>query len=168
MTRIAFAGAGSVIFTRNLLADMLSFSELHGAEIALHDIDPVRLDTAEKIASLTADECGAAPRISAHLERREAIDGSDFVLNMVQIGGHEATVRDFEIPARYGLRQSIADTLGIGGIFRTLRTADHMLARNRGPSRVSSRTHASRCRASSTVPGCTGCRCPSTRRSWQP
>ena len=61
---------------------------------------------------------GASPTISAHLDRRAAIDGSDFVLNMVQIGGHEATLRDFEIPARYGLRQTIADTLGIGGIFR--------------------------------------------------
>src|SRR5439155_1615107 len=65
---------------------------------------------------------------ASHLDRREAIDGSDFVLNMVQIGGHEATLLDFEIPARYGLRQTIADTLGIGGIFRTLRTAPIMLA----------------------------------------
>jgi alpha-galactosidase len=128
MTRVAFIGAGSVIFTRNLLTDILSFAELREIEIALHDIDPVRLDTAAKVARLTAEELGAAPRISPHLERREAIEGSDFVLNMVQIGGHEATVRDFEIPARYGLRQTIADTLGIGGIFRTLRTADHMLA----------------------------------------
>ena len=69
-----------------------------------------------------------ARRSRTHLDRRAAIDGADFVLNMVQIGGHEATLRDFEIPARYGLRQTIADTLGIGGIFRTLRTADHMLA----------------------------------------
>jgi alpha-galactosidase len=128
MTRIAFVGAGSVVFTRNLLADLLSFPELHDLEIALHDIDPIRLETAERIAALTAEESGAAPRITAQLDRREAIEGSDFVLNMVQIGGHEATLRDFEIPARYGLRQTIADTLGVGGIFRTLRTADHMLA----------------------------------------
>ena len=71
---------------------------------------------------------GASPTITTHLDRRAAVAGSDFVLNMVQIGGHDATLRDFEIPARYGLRQTIADTLGIGGIFRTLRTADHMLA----------------------------------------
>ncbi|MGZ4381658.1 MAG: alpha-galactosidase, partial [Gaiellaceae bacterium] len=76
-------------------------------------------------------ERGASPRISAHLDRRAALEGADYVLNMVQIGGHEATLLDFEIPARYGLRQTIADTLGIGGIFRTLRTADHMLSLGR-------------------------------------
>jgi alpha-galactosidase len=128
MTRIAFIGAGSVVFTRNLLSDLLWFPELHDVEIALHDIDADRLATAEAIATVTAQERGASPRISAHLDRRAALDNADFVLNMVQIGGHEATLRDFEIPARYGLRQTIADTLGIGGIFRTLRTADHMLA----------------------------------------
>ena len=128
MTRIAFIGAGSVVFTRNLLADILWFPELRDVEIALHDIDADRLATAEAIANLTAAEHGASPRITAHLDRRAALERADFVLNMVQIGGHEATVRDFEIPARYGLRQTIADTLGVGGIFRTLRTADHMLA----------------------------------------
>jgi len=128
MTRIAFIGAGSVEFTRKLLSDILWFPELHDVEIALHDIDADRLATAETIAKLTASERGASPRISAHLDRRAAIEDADFVLNMVQVGGHEATLKDFEIPARYGLRQTIADTLGIGGIFRTLRTADHMLA----------------------------------------
>jgi alpha-galactosidase len=128
MTRIAFIGAGSVVFTKNLLGDILAFPALHDVEIALHDIDPDRLQTAEAMARYVAGVRGASPKISAHLDRRAAIDGSDFVLNMVQIGGHEATLRDFEIPARYGLRQTIGDTLGIGGIFRTLRTADHMLA----------------------------------------
>jgi len=128
MTRIAFIGAGSVEFTRNLLGDFLDFPELHDVEIALHDIDADRLATAEAMARYVASERGASPRIASHLDRREAIDGSDFVLNMVQIGGHEATLLDFEIPARYGLRQTIADTLGIGGIFRTLRTAPIMLA----------------------------------------
>src|SRR4051794_41369472 len=80
------------------------------------------------MARAVASERGASPAISAHAERRPALDGADYVINMVQIGGHEATLLDFEIPARYGLRQTIADTLGIGGIFRTLRTADHMLA----------------------------------------
>jgi alpha-galactosidase len=128
MTRIAFIGAGSVEFTRNLLGDFLDFPELHDVEIALHDIDGDRLATAEAMARYVAGERGASPRITSHLDRRAAIDGSDFVLNMVQIGGHEATLLDFEIPARYGLRQTIADTLGIGGIFRTLRTAPLMLA----------------------------------------
>jgi len=128
MTRIAFIGAGSVEFTRNLLGDFLDFPELHDVEIALHDIDADRLATAEAMARYVASERGASPRIASHLDRREAIHGSEFVLNMVQIGGHEATLLDFEIPARYGLRQTIADTLGIGGIFRTLRTAPIMLA----------------------------------------
>jgi alpha-galactosidase len=128
MTRIAFIGAGSVVFTKNLLGDVFDYPALRDAEIALHDIDPERLETAAAMARYVAGARGATPAITTHLDRRAAIDGSDFVLNMVQIGGHEATLRDFEIPARYGVRQTIADTLGIGGIFRTLRTADHMLA----------------------------------------
>jgi alpha-galactosidase len=131
MTRIVSIGAGSVVFTRNLVGDILDRPELRGVEIALHDIDQGRLESAEGMARLVARERGAAPRITAHLDRRSAIDGADHVINMVQIGGHEATLRDFEIPARFGLRQTIADTLGIGGIFRTLRTAPHMLALGR-------------------------------------
>jgi alpha-galactosidase len=131
MTRIAFIGAGSVIFTKNLLVDILDHAALRDVEIALHDIDAGRLETAEAMARYVARDRGASPAISTHLERRAAIEGADFVINMVQIGGHEATLRDFEIPARYGLRQTIADTLGVGGIFRTLRTADHMLALGR-------------------------------------
>jgi alpha-galactosidase len=131
MTRVAFVGAGSVVFTKNLLNDILAFPALQDVEIALHDIDAERLETAEAMARYVARERGAGPRVSAHLDRRAALEGADFVLNMVQIGGHEATLRDFEIPARHGLRQTIADTLGIGGIFRTLRTAEHMLALGR-------------------------------------
>jgi alpha-galactosidase len=131
MTRIAFIGAGSVIFTKNLLGDILAFPELADVEIALHDIDGDRLESAEAMARYVGRELGASPRISAYADRRAALDGADYVINMVQIGGHAATLRDFEIPARYGLRQTIADTLGIGGIFRTLRTADHMLTLGR-------------------------------------
>jgi alpha-galactosidase len=128
MTKIAFVGAGSVEFTKKLVGDILAFPELHGVELALHDIDADRLETAEAMVAWAARERGASPRIRAHADLPVAIAGSDFVINIVQIGGHEATLRDFELPARYGLRQTIADTLGIGGIFRTLRTADHMLA----------------------------------------
>jgi alpha-galactosidase len=128
MTRIAFVGAGSVVFTKHLLTDILARPALAEVEIALHDIDAERLDTAEAMARYVARASGAKPTITKHLDRRAAIDGADFVLNMVQIGGHDATLRDFEIPASYGLRQTIGDTLGIGGIFRTLRTAEHMLA----------------------------------------
>lgn len=131
MTRIAFIGAGSVVFTKNLLGDILDFPALHEVEIALHDVDSERLETAESMARYVAGARGAHPRITSHLDRREALTGADFVLNMVQIGGHEATLRDFEIPARYGLQQTIGDTLGIGGIFRALRTADHMLSLGR-------------------------------------
>ena len=122
MSRIAFIGAGSVEFTKNLLGDILSFPELRDAEIALHDIDPERLAVGEAMARYTAGVLGAAPRIEAHLDRRRALEGADHVINMIQVGGHAATLLDFEIPAAYGLRQTIGDTLGIGGIFRTLRT----------------------------------------------
>jgi len=128
MTRVAFIGAGSVVFTQNLLGDLFDYPALRDARIALHDIDAERLETAAAMARHVATARGATPTISTHLDRRAAIDGADFVLNMVQIGGHQATLRDFEIPARFGVRQTIADTLGVGGIFRTLRTADHMLA----------------------------------------
>ena len=122
MTVIAFLGAGSVVFTRELLADILSFDELKGVTLALHDIDPERLQTAELIARRTAEQLGAGPVITTSLDRRAVLDGADFVINSIQVGMHAATVRDFEIPAKYGLRQTISDTLGIGGIFRALRT----------------------------------------------
>ena len=127
MPRIAFVGAGSVEFTKNLLGDILSFPELADAEIALHDIDQERLEVGEAMARYTAEALGASPRIEAHLDRRRALDGADHVINMIQVGGHDATMLDFEIPAQYGLRQTIADTLGIGGIFRALRTFPVML-----------------------------------------
>uniref|UniRef100_A0AAU3GUK7 Alpha-glucosidase/alpha-galactosidase n=1 Tax=Streptomyces sp. NBC_01401 TaxID=2903854 RepID=A0AAU3GUK7_9ACTN len=120
--KIVFIGAGSVVFTQGLLADIFAFPELRGAHIALHDIDAERLDTAEGAARAIAVRTGASPRITAHAERREALDGADFVINIVQVGMGEATRTDFEIPARHGVRQTIGDTLGIGGIFRALRT----------------------------------------------
>jgi alpha-galactosidase len=122
MTVIAFLGAGSVVFTRELLADILSFAELSDVTLALHDIDAERLETAEAIARRTAEQLGSHPAITASLDRRVALDGADFVINAIQVGMYPATVRDFEIPAKYGLRQTIADTIGVGGIFRALRT----------------------------------------------
>jgi alpha-galactosidase len=123
MTRIVFVGAGSVVFTRDLLADILRFPELTDVRIALHDIDPERLATAEATARQVADQVSASPVVTGHRSRREALAGADFVINMVQVGGIEATRTDFEVPARFGLRQTIADTVGIGGIFRHLRTS---------------------------------------------
>jgi alpha-galactosidase len=126
--RITLIGAGSVEFTRILLADLSAFPELTEATIVLHDINPERLDTAERIATAANETAGAHFTIEAHLDRRAALDGADFVINEIQVGGFEATLRDFEIPKRYGLRQTIADTLGVGGVFRALRTIPVLLA----------------------------------------
>jgi alpha-galactosidase len=120
--KITFIGAGSVVFTQGLLADLFAFPELGGVHVALHDIDEDRLSTAEAAAHYIAAERGASPRVTAHLDRREALEGADFVVNMVQIGMAEATRTDFDVPAAFGVRQTIADTLGVGGIFRALRT----------------------------------------------
>jgi alpha-galactosidase len=120
--RITLIGAGSVEFTRILLADLSAFPELTEATIVLHDINPERLTTAEQIATAANTAAGAHFQIEAHLDRRAALDGADFVINEIQVGGLDATLRDFEIPKRYGLRQTIADTLGVGGVFRALRT----------------------------------------------
>jgi alpha-galactosidase len=125
--RIVFIGAGSVEFTKNLLGDILSFPELAASEIVLHDIDPERLEAGAAIGRWTSDALGAPARISSTLDRRAALEGADYVINMVQVGGHEATLLDFELPLRHGLRQTIGDTLGIGGIFRALRTIPVML-----------------------------------------
>ena len=125
--KIAFIGAGSVEFTKNLLGDILTFRELADAQIALHDIDAERLDAGEAIARWTNGAVNASASITSHLDRRAALEGADYVVNMVQVGMHEATLLDFEIPLRYGLRQTIGDTLGVGGIFRALRTIPVML-----------------------------------------
>jgi len=122
MTKIAFIGAGSVVFTQALLADLFGFPDLGDLHIALHDIDPERLSTASGAAAYLATEYGAAPRITAHLDRRAALENCDFVINIVQVGMNEATRIDFDLPARYGVRQTIGDTLGVGGVFRALRT----------------------------------------------
>jgi alpha-galactosidase len=126
--RIVFIGAGSVEFTKNLLGDILSFPELAASEIVLHDIDAERLEAGAAIARWTSDALGAKASISSTLDRRTALSGADYVINMIQVGGHEATLLDFELPMRHGLRQTIGDTLGIGGIFRALRTIPVMLS----------------------------------------
>ena len=128
MAKIAFIGAGSTVFARNLLQDLFTFPELHESTIALMDIDPVRLADTEAVANLLADRAGAHPTIEATTDLRRALDGADYAINMIQVGGYRpSTVIDFEIPKRYGLRQTIGDTLGIGGIMRALRTIPVML-----------------------------------------
>jgi alpha-galactosidase len=126
--KITLIGAGSVVFTRKLLGDILSRPELAGCHIALHDIDKHRLRLAEGMAHRVADAVGATPRIAANTDRRRALEGARYVINTIQVGGYKpATVTDFEIPKKYGLRQTIGDTLGIGGIMRGLRTIPVML-----------------------------------------
>jgi alpha-galactosidase len=122
MTRIVLVGAGSVEFTRNLLGDMLVYPELKDATIVLHDIDADRLRTAERMAHWTAGALGATPRIEAHLDRRDALRGADFVIDTIQVGGARATQVDFDIPGRRGLRYTINDTINVGGVMRGLRS----------------------------------------------
>ena len=122
MTRIVLVGAGSVEFTRNLLGDFLSYPELRDAELVLHDIDADRLATALRMARWSADALGASPTIRGELDRRTALAGADFVIDTIQVGGARATHIDFDIPARYGLRYTINDTINVGGVLRGLRT----------------------------------------------
>jgi alpha-galactosidase len=123
MTKISFIGAGSTVFAKNLLGDILSYPELRDATISLFDVNPERLRTSEIVAHKIAEFFGASPKIEATLDRRASLAGADFAISMFQVGGYKpGTVIDFEIPKKYGLRQTIADTLGIGGIMRALRT----------------------------------------------
>ena len=127
MLKITFLGAGSTVFARNVLGDVMCTPSLRECEIALYDIDPVRLQESEQILQTlnrNINESRAVIRSYLGVEnRREALAGARFVVNAIQIGGYEpATVIDFDIPKKYGLRQTIADTLGIGGIMRALRT----------------------------------------------
>ena len=129
MARIVFVGAGSTVFARNLIGDILSFPELADSELVLHDIDEVRLATSDTVARRIADALGVRPAIESTTDRRRALDEADYVISMFQVGGyHPATTIDFEVPKRYGLRQTIGDTLGIGGIMRGLRTVPVMAA----------------------------------------
>jgi alpha-galactosidase len=126
--KITFIGAGSTVFAKNLMGDILSFPELKEAEIVLHDIDAERLRTSEIVAHKVAEATKSAPKISATTDRRASLDGADYAICMIQVAGYKpGTVVDFEIPKKYGLRQTIADTLGIGGIMRGLRTIPVLL-----------------------------------------
>jgi len=125
--KIAMIGAGSVVFAQNLLGDIMSWPEFKEPHIALMDINPDRLEVAERMAQKVAAALGANPKITAHKTRKAALEGADYVINTIQVGGFAATKIDFDVPAKYGLRQTIADTNGIGGIFRALRTMPVMV-----------------------------------------
>ena len=123
MIKVTFIGAGSIEFTRSVVTDLCSFPEIRGSlQLALHDISADRLAYAELLANRIAAQAGAGAFVTATPDRREAVAGASYVINAVRPGGHDASRLDFDIPARYGLRQTVADTIGIGGIFRGLRT----------------------------------------------
>lgn len=127
MLKITFMGAGSTVFARNVLGDCMCIPALRECEIALYDIDPVRLKESEIILRALNHNINAdRARIDTYLgeeQRKDALRGADFVVNAIQVGFYDpCTIIDFEVPKKYGLRQTIADTLGIGGIMRALRT----------------------------------------------
>ena len=131
MIKVTFMGAGSTVFARNVLGDCMCTPALHGLDIALYDIDPVRLEESQRMLEAINRNVHADATIKSYLgveNRREALRGADFVVNAIQVGLYEpCTVIDFEVPKKFGLRQTIADTLGIGGIFRALRTIPVMM-----------------------------------------
>jgi len=126
--KIAFIGAGSVVFAKTLIGDLLQFPELRDITISLHDIDPRRLEVSEIVTRKLIDKLGTRATVEATLDRQAAVRGAKYVICAIQVGGYKpGTVTDFEIPKKYGLRQTIGDTLGIGGIFRALRTIPVMV-----------------------------------------
>lgn len=127
MTTVTFIGAGSTIFAKNIAGDILQRKALAGATIRLMDIDPRRLEESEVVVGKMIRTVGTPAKVETYTDQRRALAGADFVVVCFQIGGYEpCTVTDFEVPKRFGLRQTIADTLGIGGIMRGLRTVPHL------------------------------------------
>ena len=122
MIKVAMIGAGSVVFSKNLTGDLLSYPDFSNATLTYMDIDEDRLRVGADLCRKVAKTLGANPTIEATTDRRQALAGADFVINMVQIGGFDSTLVDFEIPRKYGLNFTIADTTGPGGMFRALRT----------------------------------------------
>ena len=121
--KITFIGAGSTVFARNVIGDCILTPELGAFDVCLFDIDPQRLEESYQILSNINATANGKAHITRTLDRTEAFTGADFVVNAIQVGGYDpCTITDFEVPKKYRLRQTIADTLGIGGIFRALRT----------------------------------------------
>ncbi|MFF2907761.1 alpha-glucosidase/alpha-galactosidase [Paenibacillus sp. NPDC057934] len=128
MSKITFIGAGSTVFAKNVLGDCMRTPALQGFELALFDIDPIRLADSENMLNNIKSSHGSTCVVKAYSDRKEALRGAKYVINAIQVGGFDpCTITDFEIPKKYGLRQTIADTVGIGGIFRNLRTIPVML-----------------------------------------
>ena len=128
MTKLTIIGAGSTVFTKNIVVDLLTIKQFKSIEIALMDIDQNRLIKTKEVLEIIAKKMGATPKLSLHTNRRESLLDADFVQTTIQVGGYRpSTVIDFEIPKKFGLNQTIADTLGIGGIMRSLRTIPVLL-----------------------------------------
>ncbi len=128
MSKITFLGAGSSIFAKNVLGDCMTVAALQNFEFALFDIDHERLKDSEQMLKNIKKNLGSTVNIVSYTDRKEALRGSKYVINAIQVGGYDpSTIIDFEIPKKYGLRQTIADTVGIGGIFRSLRTIPVMM-----------------------------------------
>ena len=128
MARLVLIGAGSIEFTSNLVRDLLCHAELAESTIVVHDIDRDRLRLAEAVARHVAGRLDSPVTIEAALDRRAALDGADFAISTIRVGGHAASERDFALPARHGIRQTMADTCGAGAIAHALRTIPAMLA----------------------------------------
>ena len=128
MTKLTIIGAGSTVFTKNIVVDLLTIEQFKSIEIALMDIDKNRLIKTKEVLEIIATKMGATPKLTLHTNRRESLLDADFVQTTIQVGGYKpSTVIDFEIPKKFGLKQTIADTLGIGGIMRSLRTIPVLL-----------------------------------------
>ena len=121
--KIVIVGAGSIVFTRKLLSDLLAYEEFKNVEVALVDIDTEILEVSYRMARQLNTDKKSDAIIGKYSDMRDALEGADYVINTVQIGGEEATRVDFDIPEKYGLKQTIGDTHGVGGVFRFLRTA---------------------------------------------
>lgn len=129
MDKITFLGAGSTVFAKNVLGDCMTVEALQGFEFALYDIDEQRLHDSEMMLNNLKKNLHSNVTVKAYNNRKEALSGAKYIINAIQVGGYDpATITDFEIPKKYKLRQTIADTLGIGGIFRNLRTIPVMQA----------------------------------------
>ena len=125
--KIAFIGAGSTVFMKNIVGDVLHRKALQGATIALMDINPQRLEESALVVGKMISSMGVPARVETYSNQRQALDGADFVVVAFQIGGYDpCTITDFEVPKRFNLRQTIADTLGVGGIMRGVRTVPHL------------------------------------------
>ena len=128
MSKVTFIGAGSTVFAKNVLGDIMATPALQGFELALYDIDLQRLNDSASMLQNLKKSSGSTCTVNTYTDRKEALRGAKYVVNAIQVGGYDpCTITDFEIPKKYGLRQTIADTVGIGGIFRNLRTIPVML-----------------------------------------